>query len=170
MSTDSRTATYVEGWHRHLKEPLQTLSKDQALRRDKQGRPYAVVVGDPAAPRCFIEVNKDYFGVGFLDEHRRECLRYGFEEVKEGVLFLTEVVVRNFLEGTDQVRRGVVYRCSPEGTASIERSGEPFEKLLVETTTADTSGHWEPKPAFGEYDSLVRRERGVRIPDPGRNS
>lgn len=150
---------YGERWHRHGKELTRLLTPEKARLRDEKGEIYAVVIGDPAAPYCFIEVNGGYFGVGFLDEQKREYMSYTFDELEAGKLFLCEAAYREYKGRSDQVVRGTVYRFFPDGRSLVEKVEEPFRQAKVTEGRSDVSKNWEPKPSFGEYDGLIRKDR-----------
>lgn len=161
MSTKEEPVTYWERWHRHAREPVVPLDSAQARRLDQEGNAYTVVLGEPQHPSCFIEVNRDCYGVSFLDDRKREHLMYTFEEVEPNKLFLKEAIYRDFDDSTDAILRGTVYRFSTNGHVSIERSEPPFHRATVTESQVEVSRNWEPKPVFGQYAGLVRKERNV---------
>jgi hypothetical protein len=108
------------------------------------------MVGDPAHPYCFIEVSEGCFGVGFLDEHKREPLRYLFEDLGDGRVFLSEATHREYVAESDEVAKGTVYRFSKDARVQIERVQKPFQQATVTDGHTDVSRNWEPKPAFGD--------------------
>lgn len=149
---------YFEGWHRHYREAVGPLGEEQARARYEIGKEYAAVIGDPAQPSCFLEIRADVVGVSFLDELKREYLVHTFEEVEPGRLFLKEAIYREFGDDSE-VSRGATYRFSPDGTASIESASRPFNRSTLKETKTDVSSNWEGKPDFGNYGSLIRKER-----------
>lgn len=155
---DSRV-TYYEGWYRHAKEAVGPLTVDEAKRLDSAGEPYAVVLGDPKQPHSFIEVSGGCYGVSFLDNLRREHLMYTFEDVGGGKLFLKEAVHRDFEADSDMVARATISRFSPDGRVQIEKGEKPFRQALMTERQTDVGRNWEPKPAFGLFDGLVRKDR-----------
>jgi hypothetical protein len=76
----SMTPTYCNGWFRHQKRAVTILDETTARQAHERRRPYTVVLGDLRAPNCFIEIDNDYVGVGFLDDLLREYLSYTFDE------------------------------------------------------------------------------------------
>ena len=151
--------SYCEGWHRYFKEIIHPLSPEEAKRLDQAREPYAVIVGDPSHPYCFIEVSEGCFGVSFLDENKREYLSYTFEEVGSDKVFLKEASSREYQGASDEVARGKVYRFSTGGAVSIERSEKPFRQASITESRSDVAKNWEPKPAFGEYARLLVKDR-----------
>lgn len=155
---DSKVA-YYERWHRYAKEAVGPLSIDEAKRLEAAGEPHTVIIGDPEHPRCFIEVSEGCYGVSFLDDRKREHLMYTFEDTGDGKLFLKEALNREFEGSTDEVARGTTYRFSADGRVQIEKAERPFKQATRTETQADVSKNWEPKPSFGEYSRLVRKDR-----------
>jgi len=153
------TVTYCKSWFRALKEPTELWAPDQAEKAHKNRQPYGVLIGDPKAPVCFLEVNNDFVGVGFLDEKLRENLTYQFQEIEPGQLFLTMATYREFEGDTDQVTSGTSYYFSVNGSIKIEREKFDPHKLEVSENKGDVSGNYEKYPDFGGYDSLIRSER-----------
>ena len=152
-------AAYYEGWYRHSKEAVGPLAVEEARRLDAAGEPYAVVLGDPEQPHAFIEVSAGCYGVSFLDDFRREHVMYTFEDMGAGKLCLREVVNREFEGDSDTLARATIYRFSPNGRVQIEKGEKPFRQALVTDSQTDVDRNWEPKPAFGEYDGLIRKDR-----------
>lgn len=150
---------YCERWHRHYKEMILPLTAEEARRRDKDKDLYTVVVGEADAPYCFIEINLGMYGVSFLDEHKREYMAYTFDEIEEDRLFLKEAVYRDYQGNSNEVVRATAYRFSPDGRVSVEKTEAPFRQAGVTEGQADVSGNWEPKPHFGDYAALIRKDR-----------
>lgn len=151
--------SYSEGWHRYFKEVIHPISAEEAKRLEEAREPYAVIVGDPAHPYCFIEVSEDCFGVGFLDEKKREHLRYTFEDLGDGRVFLAEATHREYEGDSDEVAKATLYRFSQDGRVQIERGEKPFRQAMVTDSHTDVSQNWEPKPVFGDYGRLIRKDR-----------
>ncbi len=161
MSTDPdiEAVTFWEGWHRHAKEPVGPLTHNQASQQERNQKPYVAVLGDPMRPRCFIEINNDFFGVSFLDEDSQEHLMYSFEEIEEGKLFLSEALYREYDDETGSVLSGTIYRFLPDGRTSVERQESRTNQITVSDRETDVSSNWEPRPALGDYVSITREER-----------
>jgi hypothetical protein len=156
---DSPKVAYYEGWFRHAKKAVGPLRTDEAQRLDSTGEPYAVVIGDQDQPECFIEVSRGTYGVSFLDPLKREHLMYTFEDAGDGRVFLKEAVYREFDGESDTVAKATIYRFSRDGHVQVEKGEKPFRKAAVSDGAADVSRNWEPKPVFGEYRQIIRRER-----------
>lgn len=151
--------SYCERWARHHKEMVNEMSSQEAERLHRDGGLYTAVFGEPARPDCFVEVNRDFYGVSFLDGLGREYLMYTFEETGPESLFLKEAIYREFKGDSDAVLRGTAYRFSVDGSVSIEKSEEPFKRSELTRGETDVRRNWMKKPAFGDYDELIKKER-----------
>jgi hypothetical protein len=154
-----RRVTYYERWHRHAKAAVGPLAVEEAKRLDAAGEPYAVVLSDQDRPVCFVEVSEDCYGVSFLDRLQREHLMYSFEDVGDGKLFLSEAVYREFEGDSDTVAKATIYRFSTDGRVQIEKGEKPFQQAAVTDGHTDVSRNWEPKPGFGDFTGLARKDR-----------
>jgi len=150
---------YSDGWFRAKKRPGELWTPEQARDAYSHRKLYAVVAGPLTRPHAFIEFNKDYVGVGFLDKFLRGYLSYSFEEVEPGRLFLTMATHREFDGDYDQVKKGTTYVFKQNGNVVTLTEEFPNGDKTRGETSADVSGNWENYPAFGEYDSLLRTER-----------
>jgi hypothetical protein len=59
----------------------------------------------------------------------------------------------------DTVATATIYRFSRDGRVQVEKGEKPFRKAAVSDGHADVSRNWEPKPEFGDYRRIIRRER-----------
>ena len=150
---------YSDGWFRAKKRPGELWTPDRAKSAYDQRELYAAIAGPLNKPTAFIEFNKDYVAVGFLDKLLREYLSYQFEEVQPGRLFLTMASHREFAGDSDKVKMGTTYIFKQNGNVTTVNEEFPNGGKTWHETTADVSGNWESYPVFGEYDSLLRTER-----------
>ena len=69
----SEPVTYCRRWNTITATPLEPLTPASAQRRDRARQSYTAVVGDLAAPRCYVEVawENEHVGVWVLDDHLR---------------------------------------------------------------------------------------------------
>jgi hypothetical protein len=153
------TLTYCKGWFRHQKRVVTVLDESAARKAHEQRRPYTVVLGDVTTPECFIDINNDYVGVGFLDDLLREYLSYTFDESQPGRLFLSMATQRDFDGESDKVTSGTTYHFKENGAVTIETEDfvEPF--LSEGHLQADVSGNWDDYPKFGQYSAVARVDR-----------
>lgn len=144
--------------------PTSLVNESDARISHEKRRLYTVVQGDLKSPECFIEINNDYIGVGFLDDLLREYLSYSFQEKLPAKLFLTMITHRVFDGQTDRVVSGTTYYIKEDGTVTIENedfvAGSKSEKIVQ----ADVSGNWEDYPKFGQYSSISQVNRHGTVP------
>lgn len=152
---------YFDGWHRYYREPTGPMTEEEAECRASRGVGYCVVArGEDSSFQSFIEINDGFFGVNFLDGHRRVYLTYGFEEIDTNRLFLKQVILSEYRGTGDNPQRTTSYFFDRSGAVAIERSESPFDRSTVQEGRADVSNNWESKPTFGAYEALLRKERG----------
>jgi hypothetical protein len=122
---------------------------------------YFVTIYKNDNPINFLEVNNDFFGVGFLDEFKREYMSYTFSEVESGKLFLKEVAYWEFSGDTDKVLKSTFYKFTEEGELVIEKTDEiTFEsKIQTAQDKIDVLGNYEDYPEFGAYEAIINKER-----------
>lgn len=153
---------YFGGWHRYYKEPTEPLTEGEARKRHSKGQAYCVVVReDDAGAAAFIEVTANYFAVNFLDAKGRVYLTYGFEDVGAQRLFLKQAIYSEFAADGDQPTKGTGYYFKENGAVVMERTTAPLQTAEVAESHCDVSTHWQPRPPFGEYEDLLRKERRV---------
>ncbi|MHB0972434.1 MAG: hypothetical protein ACYC7A_22385 [Thermoanaerobaculia bacterium] len=150
---------YFQIWHRQLRQAIEPLTPREAETRDKTGKPYVAVIGSEDHPDCFIEISRGFYGVSFLDPYRREYLMYSFEEIEPGKLFLREAIFREYDSDASKPLSASAYRFQPDGVVQVETGANPFNQAVRSSAIMDVSNNWEQKPSFGEYASIVQKER-----------
>lgn len=155
-----RPIFYCKSWFRARKRPIEVWSDEQARVAHYDKKKYTALIGDIERPCCFLDISEGVVGVGFLDDLLRESLTYALQEITPGKLFLTMATHREFKGDTDEVIAGATYTFEPNGTFQITR--ESFNPHHIETaeSTRDVSGNYSDVPGFGNYDDLIRVERG----------
>ena len=130
---------------------------------------YFITILRDDKPYCFLEINKGFFRVCFLDEYQREYLSYDFtdkyREVDSTKLFLSQILFREFQGETDKTLKTTNYKFKPDGSlVIIERDLAKNEQLNREAKEKiDITANWEEFPEFGKYDSIIRKERDIKL-------
>jgi hypothetical protein len=150
---------YAEGWFRAEKRVTELWSAERAEQAHEARKLYTVIVGDVNRPSAFLEVNGRFVGIGFLDEHLREYLSYGFLETEPGKVFLKQATHREFVGESDKVSKGTTYVFKPDGHVAIRREQLDPYKLEEAQSSADVSANYDAYPEFGSYEHLLRKER-----------
>ncbi len=150
---------YYKGWFRAKRRPSHPIDEATARELHEKCQLYVAVLVDGERLKCFIEINDDYFGVGFLDELCREYLVYGFTEKHPGRLFLSQSVYRVFVADTDKLATACRASFDVNGTAKFENSDRVRGTRSTKVVQADLAGNWEDYPEFGDYDSITQLER-----------
>ncbi|WP_343997563.1 hypothetical protein [Streptomyces thermocarboxydovorans] len=145
---------------------MEPLTPEQARARHASGEQYTAVASpkEGAAPEVRVEMQLEdgYVVVVFMDEYGRDAIVYEFTLI-DGSLFLESASVYGY--GSSQERGGYA---DAESVETYEFTTEGVVQRMVEeggegTTESrygiDVSKNWEPVPEFGEYASLIRRDR-----------
>ncbi|MFJ2704467.1 hypothetical protein ACIO3R_14860 [Streptomyces sp. NPDC087428] len=157
--------TYSERWNKLLERPITPLTDKKARARHSNGQLYTAVPPSDGkrSPDLRIEIHweTEYVGVIFMDPYGRDELRYTFSVIN-GLLFLDGA--RRYEYGDSEVRGGYAdstymesYDFTPDGVA--HRTVESGDESSTQSREIDVTLNWEAIPQFGEYDSLVRRDR-----------
>ena len=157
---------FCRRWNTITATPIDPLTAAEAEEMDRSKQWYTVVVGDPSAPRCYVEVawENDHAGVWFLDEGLRQSVHYSFTRLDETMMFLDSVVLwsypraagRSFdeastIEAVEYTTEGLVRRT----TTNVRKKKDKIEEF----SDVPLDINWEPVPAFGDYRSLTRLDR-----------
>ncbi|WP_394551390.1 lytic transglycosylase (plasmid) [Pantoea sp. SGAir0180] len=137
------------------------MGEKKALKKHEAGEPYTVLIDSESTPSCFINImrNSGWVSVSFLDEHLREYLLYNFQMLDVEKLFLSMAVYREFNDDTDLVINGTTYHFKEYGHTIIIEDNIPSKTSERSETYSDVAKNYEQFPAFGQYDSLNRKER-----------
>jgi len=135
---------------------------------------YYVTIFDNEKPYCFIDINKGFYRVCFLDDNLRTYLSYTFmgeDNIADWrknyghKLFLEVAVFWEFEKNSDKIKKITDYIFKPDGSLHItERDLLKNEQLDREAKEKiDVSANWEEYPEFGKYDSIIRKERNIKM-------
>jgi hypothetical protein len=151
--------TYCDGWFRAKKCYTQLWDESRARQAYDKRELHVVLIGDPKHPECFVELMGDYVGVHYLDKYLREYRHHVFVEKEPGKLFMQEYLERQYDGKTDTVVSGDIIRYKPDGLTYLEEFDEIKHEKVSWKTWCKVDGCWEPYPQFGDYASLIRKER-----------
>jgi hypothetical protein len=157
---------FSERWLGGEHRPGGVISESAARRRDRRGRPYMVVLGNPERPDALIEVNwsLDYLATWFLDEKLRRYLKYSFTRVDAKTLFLEQIILWEYPE--DAVRD--LNTASKVTTLTYGEDGIAYEEIddsIAETVEVISRSdvpldiNWEQVPKFGDWSMVARLDR-----------
>ena len=145
----------------------ENLLNEAAKHAHENGLVYYSIVFENEKPYCFLEVNKGFYRVCFLDELLRKYMSYdftdNFKEVKADKLFLSSITFWEFEGSTDKMVKITDHIFKPNGSFHmIERDLIANEQIDSEAKNKiDVSSNWENYPEFGRYESLIRKEREI---------
>lgn len=153
---------YFRDWKADPNDPDRSPTFDEAeARRRHDGRKqFSMLMDLDDGSRLFVISceGRDCYFVEFLDAEDRVVLVYCFVLTPGGRLFLSQHDEHRY-EGSDRmVRSGRAIRFKQDGRAIVLASTRPRRaperELHVEL---DPAFHDEPVPAFGQWESLIRR-------------
>lgn len=154
---------FCDKWSGNYKEPRGLMSKSSAEVAHGKRKTYTVLVGSENKPSCVLDVGDGFVFVNFLDIHLRKYLSHQFIEIEPGELFLQQAVERKFKGDSDTVASAKEFKFKIDGVVHV-REVTLFPESVVDEydVLADISGCYEHYPSFGEYESLIIRERNIQ--------
>jgi hypothetical protein len=161
------TSTTIQRMDRfnNTKFSLQGLNEDTLTEAARNAHSkelvYYVTILNKEVPINFIEINKDFFRVGFLNDDLVNYMSYDFHGVNPGKLFLQNVYYWDFDQKSEEKIKMTEYNFTLEGGLTIvERDYMINEQVISEAKNKiDVWPNWEDYPVFGRYENLIRKER-----------
>jgi hypothetical protein len=160
MSSTDVTASFCERWNNKQKEPILPLSEDEARARHDSGELYTVVLGDHETPTVVeVFLREGYVGVRWLEPHGKDAMRYAFRRIEDR-LFLSEVAINSVnAEGTVVAAESTLIKADGTIEVSLFDNVNRTVKTAEPKSSKDVTAMWEDIPQFGDYASIIRRER-----------
>ncbi|GLZ39759.1 hypothetical protein [Actinokineospora sp. NBRC 105648] len=158
--------TYCEQWNQVLKQPLHPFGEGEARRRHGAGELYTAVGQGEDGSTVLVEIRSanGYAATRFLDDKGRDGLVYLFSQQGDR-LFLRKIMAHTY--GEEAGARGDIalviesYTYTTDGVVRHKVDDSRHSELAVaDYDSVDVSSHWEDNPAFGEYASISRWDRG----------
>jgi len=102
--------------------------------------------------------------IAFYDEYKRLFMYYVFREQENGMLFCVGMMFWEFIEGLDgddDDTKSWIYTFETNGNVKVieHEKGAEEECIWTSKIPLNVQNNWEPKPKFGEWDSLFRMKR-----------
>ena len=138
---------------------------------------YFVTITENQKPYCAIEINEGFFRVNFIDEFLRNYMSFDFVgnianiniKWRQGIpvdkLFLNRVLQVEFDGQSEIIDKTTDFIFHPDGTFHITKI-DVKSKMQTDSKAnhkIDISNNWEDYPKFGNYESIIRKERGSDI-------
>ncbi|WP_299249836.1 hypothetical protein [uncultured Cytophaga sp.] len=100
----------------------------------------------------------------FLDEHLRLYMYYVFEEQKNGMLFCAAIKFFEYIKGLEDdedYSKSWLYTFDIDGNVEVteREKGAKEECIWTSKRPLNVASNWEPKPEFGNWDSIFRMKR-----------
>ncbi len=151
----------------------ETVLEEQARYAHDNNLIYLVTILENEMPINYIEISPILFSVSFFDKHLREYMTYQFyrqfndygRENYGDRLFLEKISIRDYMGEIDETKKLTEFIFKYDGTLKIT---EIDAKTRIQTDSEaknkiDVSANWEARPAFGNYDAIIKIERGLNF-------
>jgi hypothetical protein len=159
---------FFRSWAYGYYEPREPLSREEAetiFKHAQIGEGFAALVDDPEKPTAFLDygVNangKISYRIDYLDDQLRTWHGYSFRQIRDERLFLDRAGDHTYFNDNREPDESLGQMYDEDGLIrfSRKRRGEDFRDTWKDRLTT-LEYHYEPLPAFGEYDSILRLER-----------
>lgn len=171
-------------WDDVLRVMHDPLSEDEARAAYERGEPVSIAGGGepltpagpgplgaresrrPAAWAIDAALARGELRVRFYDDEGVLVVEHTYERQPEGRLLLTEKAEYEYADPTGrtaQWTRVTQLRVTAEGRSRVvarQPLSDGSESIrMVEHQDHDLTNHWEPVPVFGEWSSVLKRER-----------
>jgi hypothetical protein len=152
---------YGERWSPNYQDWLNPFSEVEARRRHEARELYTALIEQHDGSRLALEVCFvfSYCNIYFFDDQGRCDLRYTFEPTDDGRLFLCEISMCEYDGVSPFDGRGTHRSFTQEGRMQTLWSENRQLTVLGKNEPVDVRLHYEPVPAFKEWESLIRRAR-----------
>ena len=169
-----RPIHFCETWSLGYNEPRNPLTEAEARVREAKGEWYTVLVDHPVRPTVVIHTGlrddgKRGYDVNFLDDRLRVVMDYGFRQYDATTLFMESASEREYRDDDDQQCWGAAHFFKEDRTMFTDEGDIPpygQERTIYRYTNILNDQRFdllfEAIPAFGEYDNLIRPERGLK--------
>lgn len=156
--------TYCDRWNKLMTEPMSAFDEVEARRRHEAGELYTAISWVDDRPDAFVEVRFEtaYVGCKFLDEQLRIVLTYRFDRLSVDRMFLVETRYYN----PDDRSQHETMRFDVDGSMKRKLASTEFLEVADTPLAGDELAIlYEPVPQFGQYESVLRRERDRSVAD-----
>ncbi len=154
--------SYILEWF-HGTACVVNFSEEQARARYAAGEPFAAILDCEEGERAVLRFYGAHVSVGFIDREAREYLTYDFVPIHAKRLFLRRIVDRTFVEGSAELAGAVAYNFEERGWVKVVRRFYNPAYQESGSSEADVSQNYEDRPTFGDYQSLIRQNRDMKV-------
>ena len=106
----------------------------------------------------------NHIAICFLDEYMRMYMYYVFEEQENGMLFCIGMNFFEYIKGLEDdedYSKSWIYLFEPNGNVKVIEQEKDAKEECIWTSKRplNVASNWEPKPEFGNWDSIFRMKR-----------
>lgn len=152
---------YCEKWWLSRRKPISLMSSQSARRRHDSRKPYVALLGGADRPEYVVDIADVWVSVDFLDDHLRKYLSYSFKEMQPGRLFLKGAYSWQYEGDSDSESSTRILNFEEDGRTVVAEQNAATGDVREYELTGSVDENWETYPSFGEYSSLLRKERAL---------
>ena len=147
---------YCMEWSLLKKQPHVILTEQDAKEKYIREGTYVSVLYENDKVKNVIEIDEMSVTVRFYNDNLENYLLYGFIK-KDGKLFLNTAYHYTYKEGKKVEH--ILFNFKENGEMFIETRDFVTGSVEEKEAIVDVSCNWEPFPAFGDYNGLIRVNR-----------
>ena len=153
---------FCEKWWYPRKRAINLLTKEQAEKYHLAKKPYSVIVTEGETIEYILEISENDIFVGFMNENCEKYLTYAFHREKDDDLFLNAVCYHDY-DDDNKLKAMLIFGFKTNGQLFMEKQNLLTGDVEEREANVDITCNWEKFPKFGEYDSLIKKERELDI-------
>jgi hypothetical protein len=151
--------TYAEKWWIGRNRCIKPLTSAKAEQRHQSRLPYVAVFDESSRPTHVVSCGGQWVSVRFLDSMSRSSLVYSFKEVQSEQLFLSQAHYWKYEGECEEPFVTYMFTFDQGGELLITTHRAKHEFTESRVAVACLDGNWVSYPLFGEYSSIMQRER-----------
>jgi hypothetical protein len=167
----SATLSQMDGYNKTSYSQREILDEallyEAAKEAHESRNTYFVTFYEGEKPYCLLTSVRDFRRVQFFDEFSREYLSYDFRSPEDysDKLFLETALYREYEKDKDKQISATNFIFKIDGNLSMIEYDtiKRTQNNLIDIKTIDVSSNWEEYPKFGQYESIIRKERGLEM-------
>lgn len=153
---------FCEKWWYPRKRAIKPLTKEQAEKYHLAKKPYSVIFTEGESIEYILDISENDIFVGYMNDNCEKYLTYAFHREKEDDLFLNAVYYHDYDENNIETEI-LIFGFETTGQLFMEKRNLLTGDVEEREAKVDISCNWEKFPKFGEYDSLIKKERELDI-------
>lgn len=158
LQNDEDTLGMMDGYNQTKHEKKKTPLVEAAREAFEKEWVYFASAFEGSKPMAFLEMNRGFFNITFLDEQLRKYRMMTWNRGPSGQIFLREAQSWEYDGESDEMTSTIIRTYDPEGTVTTEFTIFPSYDTISQEFPCDVSHHWVDFPKFGEYEGIMRMD------------